>query len=119
MGNNDSVSHPSRRPCGPPQGEVGPVAAMTSNRPDADPSLHFIAEEALLLDPARQRLYALNACAAFIWSSLKDGMSPADVRRTLNEQFDVPAAAAASYVADVLRQYQVLRLDAVTPSPPM
>ena len=23
MSNNDGVSHPSRRPCGPPQGEVG------------------------------------------------------------------------------------------------
>src|SRR5438067_1738133 len=28
MGNNDGVSHPSRRPCGPPQGEVGAFRAM-------------------------------------------------------------------------------------------
>jgi len=32
MGNNDSVSHPSRRPCGPPQGEVGAVSAVYESR---------------------------------------------------------------------------------------
>src|SRR5258708_2826838 len=104
---------------GLPAWNTGAAAVTTSNRSVAHSSLHYIGEEALLLDPARQRLYALNACAAFIWSSLKDGISPADVSRSLIEQFDVPAAAAASYVADVLRQYQELRLDDATPSVPM
>jgi hypothetical protein len=74
----------------------------------ADFSLHLVGEEALLLDPARQRLYALNACAAIIWSMLKDGKSPAEISRSLNAQFAVPADAAASYVADVLGQYEAL-----------
>jgi Coenzyme PQQ synthesis protein D (PqqD) len=84
---------------------------MTSLTAFADISLHYIGEEGLLLDPENQRLYALNASAAFIWSLLKDGKSPAEVSRALNEQFAVPADAAASYIANVLRQYEVLRQD--------
>ena len=84
----------------------------------ADLSLHLVGEEGLLLDPAHQRLYALNAGAALIWSLLKDGKSPAEVSRSLNEQFAVPADAAASYVADVLRQYESLLHDDEKPSNP-
>jgi hypothetical protein len=76
--------------------------------PFADLSLHYIGDEALLLDPTRQQLYALNACAGFIWSSLMDGKSPAEVSRLLNDQFNVPADTAVSYVASVLRQYDEL-----------
>jgi hypothetical protein len=90
---------------------------MTSPTAFADLSLHHIGEEGLLLDPENQRLYALNASAAFIWSLLKDGKSPAEVSRALNEQFAVPADAAASYVANVLRQYEVLRQDGKPPDP--
>jgi hypothetical protein len=82
----------------------------------ADLSLHLVGEEGLLLDPARQRLYALNAGAALVWSLLKDGKSPAEVSRSLNEQFAVPADAAASYVADVLGQYESLLHDGAKPS---
>ena len=42
---------------------------------------------------------------------LKDGKSPAEVSRALNEQCAVPAAAAVSYVANVLRQYEASRQD--------
>lgn len=71
----------------------------------ADLSLHVVGDEGLLLDPAHHRLYALNASAAFIWSLLKDGQSPAEASRSLSAHFAVPAGAAAAYVADVLRQY--------------
>jgi hypothetical protein len=90
---------------------------MTSLSAFAKLSLHHIGEEGLLLDPANRRLYALNASAAFIWSLLKDGKSPAEVSRALNEQFAVPADAAASYVANVLRQYEALRQDGPPPDP--
>ena len=83
----------------------------------ANLSLHHIGEEGLLLDPENRRLYALNASAAFIWSLLKDGKSPAEVSRALNQQFAVPADAAASYVANVLRQYEALRQDGQPPDP--
>lgn len=71
----------------------------------ADLSLHVVGEEGLLLDPAHHRLYALNASAAFIWSLLKDGQSPAEASRSLSAHFSMPADDAAAYVADVLRQY--------------
>jgi hypothetical protein len=90
---------------------------MTSLSAFANLSLHHIGEEGLLLDPENRRLYALNASAAFIWSLLKDGKSPAEVSRALNEQFAVPADAAVSYVANVLRQYEALRHDGKSPDP--
>jgi hypothetical protein len=91
---------------------------MPSSTTFADLSLYLVGEEGLLLDPAHQRLYALNTGAALIWSLLKDGKSPAEVSRSLNAQFAVPADAAASYVADVLRQYESLLHDGEKPSAP-
>ena len=80
-------------------------------------SLHYVGDEALLLDRTRQRLYALNACAGFIWTSLKDGKSTAEFSRSLNEQFRVPADAAVSYVASVLEQYAALVSNEKLPIP--
>jgi hypothetical protein len=74
----------------------------------ADVSLHRIDGQNLLLDPRGKRLYVLNASAAFIWSALKDGMPPAEIGRTLTEELALSEDAAASYVADVLRQYEEL-----------
>jgi hypothetical protein len=88
---------------------------VNSTAPFADLSVHFIGDEALLLDLTRQRLYALNACAGFIWTSLKDGKSPVEVSRSLTQQFKVPADVAVSYVAGVLRQYTALVSDQKPP----
>ena len=71
-------------------------------------SLHRIGEHGLLLDPSRGRLYALNPCATFIWSQLKEGASPDRAQRALIEHFALPAETAASYVRDVLQQYASL-----------
>ena len=96
--------------------------ARQNNKPNLvasfdDLSLHYVGDEALLLDRTRQRLYALNACAGFIWTSLKDGKSPVEVSRSLNEQFRVPADAAVSYVASVLGQYAALVSNEKLPIP--
>ena len=85
--------------------------------PFAELSLHYVGDEALLLDRTRQRLYALNACAGFIWTSLKDGRSPVEVSRSLSDQFRVPADAAVSYVATVLQQYAALVSNEKLPVP--
>ena len=77
----------------------------------AELSLHYIGDEALLLDSTRHRLYGLNSCAALIWRGLKSGISPDAVALLLNEQFDVPMKTAASHVAAVLMQYDAPALD--------
>jgi hypothetical protein len=74
-------------------------------------SVHFVGEGGLLLDSARQRLYALNPSAALIWSCLKEGKPPADVASYLAEQLAVPSDEAAAYVATVLQQYRSLDRD--------
>ena len=98
-----------------------PIARQDSKpsliAPFADLSLHYVGDEALLLDRTRQRLYALNACAGFIWTSLKDGRSPVEVSRSLSDQFRVPADAAVSYVATVLQQYAALVSNEKLPVP--
>ena len=68
-------------------------------------SLHAIGGEAVLFDLARRRLYALNACAAFICDLLKAGQSPEEAGRSLSEQFALPTDTATSYVADFFKQY--------------
>ncbi len=83
-----------------------------------DMSLHFVGEGGVLLDQARQRLYALNACATLIWCSLKDGTSAEEVSRSLAEQFALPADAAASYVAGVLRWHGSLGPHDANPQKP-
>jgi hypothetical protein len=74
----------------------------------AELSLHYVGEEALLLDPTRQQLYGLNACAALIWGCLKGGETPDAIARTLHEQFDMPVETATSHVAAVFQQYDSL-----------
>jgi hypothetical protein len=72
-------------------------------------SVHLLGDEGLLLDSPHQRLYALNASAAFIWRGLSGGRTPAEIGRQFGDHFAVPRDLAASYVADVLGQYEALR----------
>ena len=81
---------------------------MDSLTDSSDLSLHRIGDEGLLLDAGRQRLYALNACATFIWRQLTSGCSPDQASRSLSEHYALSSASAASFVADALRQYETL-----------
>jgi hypothetical protein len=72
-------------------------------------SIHLLGEEGLLLDSPHQRLYALNASAAFIWRRLSGGRTAAEIGRLFGEHFAVPRDLAVSYVADVLGQYEALQ----------
>ena len=83
----------------------------------ADVSLHCVDGQNLLLDPRGKRLYVLNVSAASIWRALKDGMPPAEVGRALTEELALSGDAAASYVADVLRQYEELACEPETVDP--
>ena len=81
-------------------------------------SVHFLGEEGLLLDSPHQRLYALNASATFIWRGLSGGRTPAEIGRQFGEHFAVPRDLAASYVADVLGQYEELQSAGVAANEP-
>lgn len=81
-------------------------------------SVHLLGEEGLLLDSPHQRLYALNASAAFIWRGLSGGRTPAEIGRQFGEHFAVPRDLAVAYVADVLDQYEGLRTAGTEPDEP-
>jgi len=72
-------------------------------------SVHLLGDEGLLLDSPHQRLYALNASATFIWRGLSGGRTPAEIGWQFGEHFAVPRDLAASYVSDVLGQYEQLQ----------
>jgi hypothetical protein len=91
---------------------------MTNLALPAGLSVHFLGEEGLLLDSPHQRLYALNASATFIWRGLSGGRTPAEIGRQFGEHFAVPGDLAASYVADVLGQYEELQSAAAAPDEP-
>jgi hypothetical protein len=81
-------------------------------------SVHLLGDEGLLLDSPHQRLYALNASATFIWRGLSGGRTPAEIGRLFGEHFAVPRDLAASYVADVLGQYEELQSTGVAANEP-
>jgi hypothetical protein len=81
-------------------------------------SIHLLGEEGLLLDSPHQRLYALNASAAFIWLGLSGGRTPAEIGQLFGERFAVPRDLAVAYVADVLGQYEELRSAGVASTEP-
>ena len=91
---------------------------MASPSLPAGLSVHLLGDEGLLLDSPHQRLYALNASATFIWRGLSGGRTPAEIGRQFGEHFAVPRDLAASYVADVLGQYEELQSTGVAANEP-
>jgi len=91
---------------------------MASPSLPAGLSVHLLGDEGLLLDSPHQRLYALNASATFIWRGLSGGRTPAEIGRQFGDHFAVPRDLAASYVADVLGQYEELRSAGAAPDEP-
>lgn len=77
-------------------------------------TLHYLDDTAVLFDSAAQRLYALNATAAYIWSCLEQLMPAGMVVQSLCETFGFPATLAESHVRDVMASRQRLSLVATT-----
>lgn len=78
-------------------------------------SLHYIGHEAVLLDAASQRLYALNASAAFIWTCVEQGMRPQEIVERLCGTFGFAPTAAQHHVRDVMAAWYDLSLVAHRP----
>ncbi len=75
--------------------------------PPCDPaarrfSLHDLDDAAVLFDAVAQRVYELNATAAYIWSCLEQAVPGPTIVRTLCVTFGFPPATAEARVRDVL-----------------
>jgi len=71
-------------------------------------SLHFLENEALLFDKARQSLYGLNATAAFIWCCLEDGMDARATIDSLQTTFALSPEQAREQLGCFLDQWRML-----------
>ena len=73
-------------------------------------TLHYLEDAAVLFDAAAQRLYELNATAAYIWSCLEQMVPGPMIARNLCATFGFPQAAADAHVRDVLASRHRLSL---------
>lgn len=65
-------------------------------------SLHFVDGQGFLLDPASERLYALNTSATLVWSLVTEGRSEGEICQILISEYGVPADDAARFLSDLL-----------------
>src|SRR5437763_3902033 len=68
-------------------------------------SLHFVDGQGFLLDPASERLYALNTSATLVWSLVAEGRSNGEICQILISEYGVPAEDAARFLSDLLRSW--------------
>lgn len=90
----------------------------TKIRPAVGVSLHLIGSEALLLDASRQRLFTLNATAAYVWTCFEDGLPEEYFLDEYAEAFSRTPAESAREVAALAAEWRLLGLFAGGEAPP-
>ena len=68
--------------------------------------LHFLDGEPMLFDEVRQKLYALDRTAAFIWCCLEDGLGIDGTATRLAEATSLSLAAGRALVADAVQRWR-------------
>ncbi|WP_226580568.1 PqqD family peptide modification chaperone [Acuticoccus sediminis] len=79
-------------------------------------TLHPIGGSALLLDPAREAVFALDAQSAFLWCCLDDGLGEDDIVRVFADDFGVSRDEARQTVDGILASLDRL-VEAGAPEP--
>lgn len=87
---------------------INNLADISSAIPRRDLSLHFLENEALLFDKARQEIYGLNSAAAFIWCCLEDGLSGPGIIQALCDTFGLTEAKAGQHLASFVEQWRMM-----------
>lgn len=87
-------------------GQHDSSAESPAGQPDPASRLHFLDGEPLLFDERRQKLYALDRTAAFIWCCLEDGEGIDGAAKRLAEAAALDLTAARSLVVDVVRRWR-------------
>jgi hypothetical protein len=68
--------------------------------------LYLVDDRGLLLDEARQRIFALNPAATLIWCYLEEGFTPAAIEAELTRRFALAHALAARHVRTALEAWR-------------
>ena len=81
-------------------------AARSPGQPGPASRLHFLDGEPLLFDESRQKLYALDRTAAFIWCCLEDGFGIDGAAKRVAEAASLNLAAGRALVADLVQRWR-------------
>lgn len=73
-------------------------------------SLHFLQDEGVLFDSARQELYGVNTAATFIWCCLCEGFGEEEIVRRFAVTFNLSAPRAGAHVARMIDHWRGLHL---------
>jgi hypothetical protein len=85
--------------------DEGSSTGRGAGRPDPASRLHFLDGAPLLFDERRQKLYALDRTAAFIWCCLEDGLGIEGAAARLAEAASLKLAASRALVADAIQRW--------------
>jgi hypothetical protein len=85
---------------------IGRIRVSQDAIPLDDVSLHILGDEAILFDRRRQRFYAANASAAFIWACLEERQTPEQTIELLVGQHGLDRELACQSVAQVIGQWE-------------
>ncbi len=88
----------------PADPELASTAHQTG-QPDPASRLHFLDGEPLLFDERRQKLYALDRPAAFIWCCLEDGSGIDGAAKRLAEAASLNIVTSRALVADAVQRW--------------
>ncbi len=89
----------------PAEPKIASTAHQTG-QPDSASRLHFLDGEPLLFDERRQKLYALDRPAAFIWCCLEDGVGIDGAANRLAEAASLDIAASRALVEDAVQHWR-------------
>lgn len=78
--------------------------------PSPGVSLHFLQDDGVLFDSARQELYGVNTTATFIWCCLCEHFSEEETARRFAETFNVSVSRARTHVVRMIDHWRDLRL---------
>ncbi|MDX6752119.1 PqqD family peptide modification chaperone [Geminicoccaceae bacterium 1502E] len=91
-------------------GAAATARGLRRLRPARGVSLHLIDDQGLLFDARGEALYSLSTSAAWLWCSLEEGTSAADLREAYTASFGRSPEDAARDVDATLRSWQELGL---------
>lgn len=92
--------------------------ALFTNDPRLSPdaSFHAVGARGMIFDARRQKLYALNRSAGFLWCCLAEGYTPAQTARVYATHANIPLPEAEEQLANALRSWESVGLASTTAS---
>jgi hypothetical protein len=90
--------------------EIAPLVPGSRVRPDPSVLAKRVDDEIVLVHLETNRIYELNATAAFLWDALAAGSTRAELEQRMALEFDVEPQQLAREIDEMLRRLASERL---------